>query len=187
MMSPESDTRFADPMSRAPAGYGLTQPRGKWAWDKPARFSDPNEAVGYIIDQIEKPAVTERYIKLMLAGFTVEELTNSITISGFATGNFTPDVAELIKPAIATYLMGMADENQLPVRVFSTPDGNPPEDDELDDITILDFMKKRNPKVFTEFVDLNNKIQSDIREEILAEKNKTQGFLGVSEEEEVEE
>ena len=176
------DPRFADPMSRAPAGFSLTQPKGKWAWDKPPRFADPNEAVTYVLDQIEQPRVTKRYLKLMLAGVTIEELTNSIAISGVATGNFTPDVAELIKGPVATYFMGMADENGIEVRVFSTPNGAPPDDDDLDDITILEIMKKRNPKMFREIVDTDASIRKEAMEESMQREERMQGFLGMEEE-----
>lgn len=174
-----NDPRFADPMSRAPAGYSLTQPKGKWPWDKPPRFVDPNEVVSYIIDQVEKPRAKKRYLKLMLAGITIEEIVNSIAIGGFSTGNFTPDVAELIKGPIATYFMGLADENNIPVRVFSTPNGAPEDDDDLDDISILNIMKTRNPKVYREMIQMQNDVTTMAQMELDQEEGRMDGFLAV--------
>src|SRR6056300_628992 len=149
---PAKDPRFGDPMMRAPAGYSFTQPKGKWPWERPPRFVDPNEAVSFVLDKIEESSAKNRYLKLMLAGVTIEEIVESIARGGFATGNFTPDVAEIIKGPIAVYLMGLADDNEIPVRVFSTDNGAPPQDDEIDDVTILEIMKRKNPKVFRELV-----------------------------------
>ena len=174
------DPRFADPFSRAPAGYSLTQPKGKWAWERPPRFEDPEQVVGYILDKGEEPRAKNRYLKLMLAGVSIEEIVSSIAIGGFSTGNFTPDVAELIKGPIATYFMGLADENNIPVRVFSTPNGGPPDDeDDLDDITILEIMRKRNPKVYREMVQMQNDLTDAARMELEKEKGREGGFLAM--------
>lgn len=178
---PAKDPRFGDPMMRAPAGYSLTQPKGKWPWEKPPRFVDPNEAVTFILDKIEESSAKNRYLKLMLAGVTIEEIVESIARGGFATGNFTPDVAELIKGPVAIYLMGLADDNEIPVRVFSTDNGAPPQDDEIDDITILEIMKKKNPKVFRDLVAKNREIEEAVTERMAMGERRQQGFLAVEE------
>lgn len=178
---PVNDPRFGDPMMRAPAGYSLTQTPGKWPWDKPPRFSDPNETVSFILDKLEEPVAQKRYLKLMLAGVTIEEIVKSIAMGGFATGAFTPDVAELIKGPLAVYFMGLADDNQIPVKVFSTDNGAPPEDDEIDDITILEIMKKKNPKVFRELMAKNKEIEQGVSERVMMGERRQQGFLAVEE------
>ena len=179
-MPKTQDPRFADPMSRAPAGYSLTQPKGKWDWDKPPRFANADEVLSFVLDQVEKPAATKRYLKLMVAGITIEEIVKSLAIGGFATGQFTVDVAELIKPPLATYFMGLATKNDIPVRVFSTPDGGPPPDDEIDDFQILDMMQQRNPKMYRQMIAKKNELDKQAYEEVVREMQvEEQSFLGV--------
>lgn len=158
-MTPKSK-RAMDPTLRPPPGYALTQPRKKWAWERPAKYADPNEAVSAVIDSLEKPEVETRYLKLMMAGFTIEEITNSIAIGGFQQGMVSPDVAELIKGPVATYLMGLATDYNIDVKPFSTPDGGPPIDDGPDDISLLKIMQKRNPQMFRRVMQTNQELET---------------------------
>ena len=52
-------------------------------------------------------------MKALLAGITVEEVVAQIAFKGFLAGTYNPDVAELIKPALAIYLMDLAEEKDL--------------------------------------------------------------------------
>jgi len=128
----------------APPGHSLTQPQGKWPWDKPPRFADPDDAVDFVIDKISEPKSEESLIKLMLAGITVEELVSQVAFKGFASGTFNPDVAELIKPAIGIYLMGLADENGFEAKLLV----DDTEENELDDVTFYNILQQRNPELF---------------------------------------
>lgn len=182
-MPRSQDPRFADPMSRAPAGYSLTQPKGKWDWDSPPRFSDPDEALSFVLDQVERPAATKRYLKLMLAGISIQEIVTSLSIGGFTTGQFSVDVAELIKPPLATYFMGLAAQNNIDAKVFSTPNGGPPDDDEIDDFEILEMMKVRNPTKYQEMVRRMNEFEESARMEVEQEMELEQrSFMGVNKE-----
>jgi hypothetical protein len=58
-------------------------------------------------------------------------------------GSFTPDVAELIKPALGIYLMGIADENEITPVVFLNEDA--PDEDEVSDDTFFKILQQRNP------------------------------------------
>ena len=101
------DQRF----NRGPAGWSLTEPLGKWAWEKPPKYAAPGDAVDHIIETIEGSEATyEQFAKLMFAGISIEEIVNTVAIGGFMQGEFTPDVAELIKPPLAIYFLGVASE-----------------------------------------------------------------------------
>lgn len=181
-LPPPNDPRFADPMSRAPAGYSLTQPKGKWAWDNPPRFADPEEALEYVFKQVEKPQTEQRYLKLMLAGITIEEIVNSLAIGGFISGTFSVDVAELIKGPLAIHFMGVAAENRIPVRVVSTADGLPDRSDGLDDETILNIMRQKNPEVYRQVVARNNQAVEELSMREMEQQQIASGsFLGVEE------
>jgi hypothetical protein len=164
-----------DPFNRMPAGWTLTQPPGKWGWESPPRFVNPDEAVSHILDQIEDDDTQLRFLKLMFAGVSIEELVRTIGIGGFSEGFFTPDVAELIKPPLVVYFLGLAAENNIPVKLFATPDGMPARDTGPDDFELFEMMKLRNPEFANHVLE---SLQSAGEEPVAA---LDQGFLTVAE------
>lgn len=128
----------------APPGHSLTNDPGRWPWDRPPEHSDPDEAIDYIISRLDNPKSEDSLIKMMLAGITVEELVSQIAFKGFAAGSFNPDVAELIKPALAIYLLGVADENGIEAQLFLDDDDSP----DMDDVSFFRILKQRNPELF---------------------------------------
>jgi len=153
-----------------PPGHSLTQPQGKWAWDKPAVYPDPNDAIDHVIQKLETTNGQEDMLKLMTAGITVEELVNQIALKGFMGGFFTPDVAELIKPALALYLMNLADDNGFMPQVFVAKEGDDPE---VDDEKFFSIMKQRNPETFNE---MNEQLNRNVRLEEQLAIEESEGF-----------
>tara|TARA_R110001606_G_scaffold398556_1_gene577895 strand:- start:456 stop:1094 length:639 start_codon:yes stop_codon:yes gene_type:complete len=146
-MQPQAGSVEAiDPLDRMPPGHSLTQPKGKWAWDQPSRFTDPEEAIDFVIDKLEEPAVEKDMLKLMLSGISIEEMVETIAIGGFSTGHYTPDVAELIKAPIGMYLAGLAVENDIPPKLFNSATGMPRESENVTDEQAINIMKGRNPE-----------------------------------------
>ena len=143
---PDTSVQALDRFNRPPPGHSLTGPQGKWAWEKPPRFADPEEAIDFIIDQIETPTVQNDMLSLMVAGVSIEEIVDSVGIGGFATGHFNPDVAELIKAPIAMYLAGLAVENDIQPKMFNTNDGMPREDANVDEAQVMNIMQDRSPE-----------------------------------------
>ena len=124
-----------------PPGNSLTDEPGKWAWERPPQFSNPDDAIDYITDSVsEGPAKTDM-LKLMAAGITVEELVDQITFKGFVEGAITPDVAELIKPAIGIFLYGMGIEEGFEPQMLV--DESPPTG-QVTDAVFFDTLKVRN-------------------------------------------
>lgn len=117
----------------APPGHSLTGPPGKWPWERPPQFANPDDAIDFVINKIDNEKTKDKFSKLMLAGITVEELVSQISFKGFTNGFFNPDVAELIKPALAVYMLGVADENGLEPKIFV----NDEEEEEVDDRTFF--------------------------------------------------
>jgi len=167
--------------NKAPPGWSLTEPKGKWAWEKPPVSSSPAKAVDLIIDRLETPEVRTQMEKLMVAGVSIQEIVNGIAIGGFSQGQFSPDVAEIIKGPLAAYFMGMAAEEEIPVKVYNTRDGLYKMDEGMSDDDMMNIMKDRNP-------DLYKFIQSKA-DEIDAEPEPTieKGFIAIAPEEVLEE
>ena len=166
--------------NKAPPGWSFTEPKGKWSWEKPPVHAGPASAVDSVIDRLEAPEVRTQMEKLMMAGVSIQEIVNTIAIGGFSQGQFTPDVAEIIKGPIAAYLMGMAADEEIPVKVYNTRDGLYQIDEGMSDDDMLAVMKDRNP-------DLYQFIQSkadEIDEE--PESTAVRGFIAIAPEEVIE-
>ena len=156
LSSPNSNTPDAMTALGAIPGTGMNDPKGKWAWEQPPKITDPDEAVDAVMDQFEEEPNKTNVLKLMVAGVSIEELVNITVFNAFSEGAFTPDVAEIIKPALVVGLVQLAGEQNVPFRMFS----DPVENQEMDDKEVFRIMKERNPQVFRGIKeDLNRKIR----------------------------
>jgi len=141
----------------APPGHSLTGAPGKWPWERPPQITDPNQAVDFIVGNIESQKEDENLAKMMLAGITVEEIVSQIAFKGFMVGMFTPDIAELIKPALAIYLVGMAEEKGIDAPLFVEDPGF--EEKEFNDVAFFRTLKQRNPQMYADMVEMVNEEQ----------------------------
>ena len=82
-------------------------------------------------------------MKSLLAGITIEEVVSQIAFKGFLAGTYSPDVAELIKPSIAVYLMDAAEKEGFEPKLFVEE-----EKEEFNDDSFFAILKQRNPKMF---------------------------------------
>ena len=167
--------------NQPPPGHSLTDTPGKWAWERPTEFTGPSEAMDALLDSIQKPEVEESMIQLMASGVSIEEISNTMTKLGFMEGKFTADVAEIIKPNLGVYLMGLAVEAGIDnvTKVVATMDGIPRTNYGMDDMQLLKIMKDRNP-------DLHKQITNEMprREQAQAMRQQQlqkESFLGMPE------
>ena len=175
-------------------GQSWADDQGKWPWDRPARISDPKEAVQYVIEQIEKdePSLNEMK-KLMLAGISIEEIVNTICFAGFTNGEWSVDCAELIKPNIARYLIDLAGDSNIPATVFSDATFNRKTKEQgMDEDQLFKLMKTNRPDMYDAVSrGVNLEIERVMQEEqgqyddladSLPDKPKEKGFLTMEEE-----
>ena len=139
-----------------PPGNSLTDEPGRWPWESPPQFPDPDDAIDYVVENIGDGPAREDMLKMMLAGITVEELVTQISFKGFAAGAFTPDVAELINPAIGIFLVSMAQEEGFEPTMF-VDTGK--QEGEMSDETFFEILKERNPEMFEGMVEELNRMQ----------------------------
>ena len=99
----------------------------------------------------------------------IESLVNTVSFGGFVEGQWTVDIAELIKPPLMAFFIAFADEHQLPYRVFNNP--TELEDDGIGDEQTLHLMAERNPRAFEQ---VQQSVELDLDDMI----QKEQGFLG---------
>ena len=76
-------------------GQSLTDEPGNYPWEHPPKTTDPEAALNKFWDRLTDPEVAEEMIAMMDAGIPVEALARVLTFTGFAEGEFTPDVGFL--------------------------------------------------------------------------------------------
>ena len=103
----------------------------------------------------------------MAAGITVEELVSQVGFKGFMQGSFTPDVAELIKPALAIYLYKLGTDNGIIPTMFVPSEADKPE---VDDNKFFSILQHRNPEVFSIMNEELNKA-ARLQEQFAVEEN----------------
>lgn len=167
-----------DPFAAAPPGHSLTQDNSKWPWGQPPRMVDPEQVLEQAIKSISKPKNTREMFKLLMVGVSVEVLVEGYLFASFQEGKFTPDVAALIKPALAFFIADMAEEEGIPYRLFENDDVL--DDGEMDDETFFRMMKDNNPRMFAY---IQETVNSQIRRGMAPREPRERGFLDLGEKE----
>ena len=115
----ETDISQLDPLDYPVPGQSLTDDPKNASFEQPAQTSDPAQAVDEILATFERTEIKEQMMSAIASGYPVEAIVNSLAIAGVAEGKFNPDVAEIIKPVIALYLIKTALELKIPVVPFT--------------------------------------------------------------------
>ena len=136
-----------DPFNAAPPGHSLTEDNSKWPWGKPPQYTDPDQALDSAIESIMEPRNKKELMKLLMVGVSVEVLVEGMLFQGFRDGKYTPDVGLLIKGPLGIILADIAEENNIPYRLFEND--NALEKGEMDDETFFRMMKENNPEMFS--------------------------------------
>ena len=108
-----------DPMDYPVPGQSLTSDPGNANYESPPEHNDPEKVVDEILATFERPDVKKEILSAIASGYPVEAIVNSVAIGGVAEGKFSPDVAEIIKPIVALYLIKSALEAGVPVIPFT--------------------------------------------------------------------
>ena len=84
-----------NPFDAPISGRSLTDEPGNYPWEHPPKTTDPIEAIEKFWDRLTDPEVAQEMITMMEAGVPIEALARILTFTGFAEGEFTPDVGFL--------------------------------------------------------------------------------------------
>jgi len=136
----------SDSFSVAPPGYGLTSDNTRWAWGKPPRIVDPQQALDKAVNSMEAPKIKREMMKLLVVGASVESLVEGYIYQQFTQGEFTPDVGLLIKAPLAMHIAALAEQEDIPYRFFENKDAM--DENTMDDETFFSMMRDNNPAMF---------------------------------------
>ena len=141
-----------DRFNAPPPGHSLTGEPQKWAWEKPAEYSDPEEAMEWVVSRIEQPEVEENFLRLLLSGVPIEAMTNTITFTGFTEGYWSPDMSEILKMPIAMHFMGLALENGIPATIFNKDPELAKEEGRIPDNKVMGIMEQNRPDMYNKIM-----------------------------------
>ena len=164
-----------DSFSAPTPGQSFTDTPQNYLWEQPAQISDPIEAYEQIMQSVRDPINRESIGKLMFAGISIETLTNSIMSKNFSEGIISVDVAEILKPPLAMYMLEIARDMGIEPKVVNTFPKEP-----MSDVETVELLRQLNPKKYNEFRE-NYKSTEDK----VIEQEKSKGFMPLLEEESV--
>ena len=141
-----------DRFNAPPPGHSLTGEPQKWSWEKPAEYSDPEEAMEWVVSRIEQPEVEENFLRLMISGVPIEAMTNTITFTGFTEGYWSPDMSEILKMPIAMHFMGLALENGIPATIFNKDPELAKEEGRIPDNKVMGIMEQNRPDMYNKIM-----------------------------------
>ena len=142
-------------------GESMSHKLGKYPFDNPPEIPSPVDAMQYLLENYLSNNNSDEVLKLIMAGVTLEALSNMIVKSFYMEGVITFDVAEIIKPAFMLHLLADArDEGVEDIRIF-------------DDTNISEM----SPEVFME---IKRELRGDeIPIELIEEPVNTESFLNM--------
>jgi len=97
-------------MFNAPVpGQSLTSEPGNQPWEKPAKFTLPEEAAMFTLENLNEPKKMDATLDLLDLGMDLVDLTEGILRNNVAQGIHSIDVSLLIAPIVYEFIRGEAD------------------------------------------------------------------------------
>lgn len=116
-------------------GESLTVEPGSRPYEKPPQFADVDDALMNVMESLADEEVAMKLLNLMDVGVPVSAVVQSLIMSGFMEGKWTPDVGLLMSRPLAALLVKMAD-----VAGVDVPDRKPKQ--EVDRLLMMAAKKK---------------------------------------------
>lgn len=102
------------PLDAPIPGQSLTAPLGDRPWQKPARYSTPDEALTFYLERLSVKRITSQMLDLLETGLPVDTLVDVMQTGAVMEGVHSLDVGIVISPALAEAVMAMADAAEVP-------------------------------------------------------------------------
>lgn len=130
-------------------GQSLTNdPDKPYAWETPPEFTNPHEAIDYILVTLLEPETIKNISKSLTAGASLIDITNVLLYSGFTGGKWTPDLMILLMEPTIYILMAIAERLDVEYLI-----DNEDQDDNLvsgADVAAVLSSEPEQPEIFKE-------------------------------------
>lgn len=94
-------------------GQSLTKPKGEYPWEQPPTYTTQDEAMGYMMSTIGTVDNMARVLAALEEGITVREMVKAFVLAGFSEGKFNPNIAELIREDLVTFVKIIAEKAEI--------------------------------------------------------------------------
>jgi len=161
-----------DVLNAAPPGHSLTDAPGEAAWERPAIYSKPEDALSFVIEKVQDSDAEENFLRLMISGTPIEAIINTIIFAGFSEGYWTPDVGEMMKLPLALHFIGLAVENNISATAFNIAPEDKRMQGQISDADTLHMMGERRPDILNDLTyaaDLINRPAQEPAQELTEE------------------
>jgi len=92
-------------------GQSLTNnPENPYPWERPAKFSNPREAVQFTLSELLQPEATTKILKSLRNGNSVEDIATAVVYTKFFKGDVNADVMLLMVEPVMYTIMGIAEQ-----------------------------------------------------------------------------
>lgn len=99
---------------KAIPGQSLTNdPSQPYNWEKPAEYSNPNEAMLYIFESLTVPETTTNTLLSISNGVGIIDIASIVLYSGFLEGKWNPDLMTLLMEPTMYMLMALAEKAEI--------------------------------------------------------------------------
>ena len=92
-------------------GQSLTSdPEQPSQWEKPATFSNPREALDYIVEELLQPEAMKNIVGALVKGAAVADLSLAVLYAKFTQGDINPDTLLLLVEPVMYIMMAVGEE-----------------------------------------------------------------------------
>ena len=92
-------------------GQSLTNnPETPYAWEQPATFSNPREALDSIVAEIMQPEAIKNVVNALAKGGAVGDIASAVLYAKFTEGDINPDTMMLLAEPLMYVIMAIGEE-----------------------------------------------------------------------------
>ena len=135
-------------------GESMTHKLGKYPFDNPPQIPSPVDAIQFILENYLSNTNSDEVLKLIMAGVTLEAISNMIIKMYYIEGIITFDVDEIIKPVFLLHML--ADARDAGVKNIKILD-----DSNILEVSPEDFINIRNELRADEMVEIEIELPED--------------------------
>lgn len=144
------------PLNAPIPGQSLTAPLGDRPWQKPARYSNPDEALAFYVERITKPKRANELLDILENGVAVDTLVDILQQGGVMEGIHSLDVGIIIAPALTEVISNMAEASEVEYTKMSIS-----EDEKVANSGEIAFALKEEPQEKIVELDVEEEVEQE--------------------------
>lgn len=144
------------PLNAPIPGQSLTAPLGDRPWQKPARYSNPDEALAFYVERITKPKRANELLDILENGVAVDTLVDILQQGGVMEGIHSLDVGIIIAPALTEVISNMAEASEVEYTKMSIS-----EDEKIANTGEIAFALKEEPQEKIVELDVEEEVEQE--------------------------